>query len=491
MNNERHNSIYNNLAIKSTEELLSIWQDEEDLSWEEIVYEFIEQILQERLDEIPPRSKSLHAQELLKKSKEAFDHGDTDQAMDYCGQALELNPKLGMVYHMRGMIHEGLEEFDQALADYRKAAKLDPRLKEAQSAVYDLETYLESLIVVEEFTEELARAVDLAYDQQFDEALQICNAILEDHPNLSNAYNDRGVIYDEMGEKEKSLADYQKALQLDPTNQDARDNLASLSRELDNTFEDSDYKARLDNALEYIYEEEFDVALEICRNIKPDLPALAIAHNYYGLLMESMGQVSEAVDAYQRAVEINPTFSAGFDNLRNARWKQEAETYHRAGLENITCDPADAEMEFRVEDGYVEDESLLEDLPGWFYMDEQAFLLPGWPGYRNRPGRFGLDQLDNEFESGYIQGVIISKLLKGKMRTKNPIFLLLLSFFAVIFCFPLLFIFDLSTYLVMVIALLPFFALYCYLGFLVILTIIKSLFDEVPQEAIDRGDAFY
>jgi hypothetical protein len=48
----------------------------------------------------------------------------------------------------------------------------------------------------------------------------------------------------------------------------------------------------------------------------------------------------------------------------------------------------------------------------------------GWPGYRTRAGRSGLDPVDNDAESGYMAGVMLSRLLAGKLSSRNPLTLL-------------------------------------------------------------------
>jgi hypothetical protein len=50
--------------------------------------------------------------------------------------------------------------------------------------------------------------------------------------------------------------------------------------------------------------------------------------------------------------------------------------------------------------------------------------LQGWPGYRTRAGRSGLDPVDNDAESGHMAGVMLRRLLAGKLRTRNPLTLL-------------------------------------------------------------------
>ena len=57
------------------------------------------------------------------------------------------------------------------------------------------------------------------------------------------------------------------------------------------------------------------------------------------------------------------------------------------------------------------------------WLSEVARELPGWPGYRTRPGRSGFDPLDNEFELAHMQGLFLRRLLTGRLRTKEPAYL--------------------------------------------------------------------
>jgi hypothetical protein len=53
--------------------------------------------------------------------------------------------------------------------------------------------------------------------------------------------------------------------------------------------------------------------------------------------------------------------------------------------------------------------------------------LRGYPGYRTREGRSGLDPIDNDAEGGHMAGVFVRRLLTGKLRSKNPFTLLVLA----------------------------------------------------------------
>jgi hypothetical protein len=61
--------------------------------------------------------------------------------------------------------------------------------------------------------------------------------------------------------------------------------------------------------------------------------------------------------------------------------------------------------------------------------------LPGWPGYRTRDGRTGLDPIDTRSEAAHTAGTIVQKLIYGNIR--NPIELFLLSILGLMLVTPL------------------------------------------------------
>lgn len=61
--------------------------------------------------------------------------------------------------------------------------------------------------------------------------------------------------------------------------------------------------------------------------------------------------------------------------------------------------------------------------------------LPGWPGYRTRPGRSGYDPVDTRSEAGHTAGTIIHKLITG--RSRNPVYLLFLGILGLVLIAPL------------------------------------------------------
>ncbi len=217
-------------------------------------------------------------------------------------------------------------------------------------------------------------------------------------------------------------------MQLDPEFQDAWDNLIGIEAELEKVFMTSAAKMHLDRALEYAYSDEPGSALEECETAKSTLPRIAIAYNYLGLVLETLGELEAALDAYLTAIQLNPRFYAVRENLANARVRLEEEQYLR--MSNLGSEKASVEF---YEALYSNQLEAGQPIPGWMYLDADSFLLKGWAGHRTRPGRSGYDPLDRDFEFAHVEGVIIRRLFTGRFRTRNPVFLFIMACMGVLY----------------------------------------------------------
>lgn len=67
MSSDIRNGIYNNLNQKSTEELVEMWQTNDQVEWSALAFEIVQEILQERLGEVPPQDAPVleHVQDEL------------------------------------------------------------------------------------------------------------------------------------------------------------------------------------------------------------------------------------------------------------------------------------------------------------------------------------------------------------------------------------------------------------------------------------------
>jgi|CXWL01.1.fsa_nt_gi tetratricopeptide (TPR) repeat protein len=281
--------------------------------------------------------------------------------------------------------------------------------------------YLPPQSVETQISQILDRVDEYLENNELDKALSDCETAIQLDPDFSVAYNYRGEIYDEMGQLETAITNYQKAIELDPDYKEAWENLLSVELGLEEEFEDSVAKEYLDQALEYAYEGEIEKVLSECETAKPNMPSIAIAHNYMGLILQTANQLELAIESYNKAIQLNPRFYAARENLANAKVAWEEEQYHV--FSNL---PPIEEHEI-IETDETKIPASDEPLPQWLYMNEKSFLLMGYPGYRNRQGRSGYDPLERNAEQGRVQGIMIHLLLTRNFRTRNPIYLVIMA----------------------------------------------------------------
>ena len=71
------------------------------------------------------------------------------------------------------------------------------------------------------------------------------------------------------------------------------------------------------------------------------------------------------------------------------------------------------------------------------YDDNIRYLI-GWPGYRTSNNKSGLDYLETQAEWAHMQGVMIRWLITGKFKTRNPVYLFLMTLFGIFQASPVL-----------------------------------------------------
>lgn len=122
-----------------------------------------------------------------------------------------------------------------------------------------------------------ASAQRKAKQGDYNTALALLTQAIQCHPNRASDYNNRGLIYFQMGQREKAIADYNRALQLNPDLDSAYNNRA----------------------------------------------------NYYA----STGQLAKALTDYEKALDLNP------GNVRT--WINQAITFRELGLYDLALENLD------------------------------------------------------------------------------------------------------------------------------------------------------
>jgi tetratricopeptide (TPR) repeat protein len=483
MNDYLREQIHKNFISKETEDLLEIWKKGDTSEWEQEVFEIIKEILFERLGYVPPQSIEIQVWQILDKIEEHIKNNELDKALSECEIAVQLDPNFAKIFEYRGDIYDEMGKRDKAIINYKRAIQLDPELVDAREIMLNIESEIKKEIETQVW-QILVKVEEYLKNHELDKALSACETAIQLDPNYAITYDFRGTIYDEMGQRENALVNYQKAIHLDPALEDAWENMLSIEAEIKEEFEESIAKQHLDQALEFAYDDEPEKALEECEMAKLSMPNIAIAHNYLGLILQTLNQKEPAIDSYLEAIQLNPRFYAARENLGNIRVAWEEEQYRL--FSNLSpIETQETNIEF--------DESQIPDseehLPQWLYMDEKAFLLAGWAGHRTRLGHCGYDPLESDFEYAHMQGVIIRLLLNRKFRTRNPIYLIFMAFIGLLYCLYGLAPFLLGNFIGIITGLIS--VPYSVVGILLLTNVYLSLQFVKPDEFEDWGEPFF
>jgi TonB family protein len=139
---------------------------------------------------------------------------DFDRAIIDFENARRLSPQFAVIqkhlvvaYNSRGQIHFQKKEYKDALADVSRAIDIDPRNP----------------------TPYVNRCVIQLYGwKEYDKAIDDCNAAIRLTDKSSMAYNHRGYANEMKKNLSAALADYTKALEIDPKNDLAQNNLKRI-----------------------------------------------------------------------------------------------------------------------------------------------------------------------------------------------------------------------------------------------------------------------
>jgi tetratricopeptide (TPR) repeat protein len=186
--------------------------------------------------------------------------------------AISLQPDNANLYSQKGGILSDLKRYAEAEVALNQAIKLNPR-----SAFY-------------------SNRGSLYYNQGKPElALADYNKAIALNPNLASAYYNRGILYGNQRKPELALADYNKAIALNPNYADAYNNRGNL----------------------YKNEGKPDLALPDFNKAIALNPNLVQAYNNRGVLYSDQGKPDLALADYNKAIDLNPNLVQAYNNRGN------------------------------------------------------------------------------------------------------------------------------------------------------------------------------
>ncbi len=210
---------YETMNEMETDELIEIWQGPRHEEWTDLAFEVVQQILWERLGEVPARN----AQEREPEPKNKPQSGSNPTP----GVFLELNPGQDEPFGF-GM---SLNLIALHCPDCGKTISEQDHL--CPHCGVDLEAPLSESELNAEAFDHLAKAQALLEQgRDFNAALTEVDLALEFTPDSAQAHNQRGLVLDALGKTGLAVLAYKHALELDPGLSDARDNLMDAESEL-------------------------------------------------------------------------------------------------------------------------------------------------------------------------------------------------------------------------------------------------------------------
>ena len=246
------------------------------------------------------------------------EQGKLDEAEAVYRQLLEISPENTDLLHLLGMIALQRRSFDSAIDLLYKAVRLCP-----ESEAY-------------EFT--LAQALQDAGHPK--EALEHYQAVLERNDTFPETYHNMGIIYRFEGEIEEAKRLFRKALEMRPDFSSAYVNLALIERDeghsqtatdlLDQAIKADPHnpEAYAQKAVTYRLEGLYDQALDFYEKAL-SLSETPIYWNGMGITYERLERLDEAFQAYDCAIELDPSFADAYNNRANVyvkfgqHWKAE------------------------------------------------------------------------------------------------------------------------------------------------------------------------
>jgi uncharacterized caspase-like protein len=269
-------------------------------------------------------------------------------AIESFDRALGIDPNTAEVYLSRATAYLALNRYDNAIADYEKAQKLNPALSsrlandlarayQARGTLYTAQGNYNSALLDFDRAIELADNPALAYtgrgtvyskQRNYEAALRDLDRAIELDPRVVEAYISRGDVYYQQHHYDTALADYNQAIEIDPKTTDAyngrgdvyyfqKDDYDAALREYNRAIELSPEAPRgyVSRGRVYRYPrrnyaealQEINRAIELDRNYAP-------AYRHRGLVYDNQKNYDAALREYHRAIELDPDHVPAYSN---------------------------------------------------------------------------------------------------------------------------------------------------------------------------------
>jgi protein O-mannosyl-transferase len=266
---------------------------------------------------------------------------------------LARNPACWMAYHNRGTIYFKLHDYKKALPDFCKAIEIKPdhvAAHTSRGAIYmergDLELAAQDFqqavqLPGDQWLSHLGLGTFLKKQGRLDAALtemNLAEQLTRHEPRAPRAkiYKERGAVLHDMGRYAEAIADFTRAIELDPAEPGVSVNRAASyekqAQSQQGALRASSLQAALSDCQQALQRNANDEAAYLCRGtvrlalrepalalddfnrcleLKPDNPR---AIDNRGLAYHHLGKLDEALRDYSRGIELRPDSPDAYAN---------------------------------------------------------------------------------------------------------------------------------------------------------------------------------
>lgn len=217
-----------------------------------------------------------------------------EKAVYYYYEALASNCGYDEIHFNLATVYSQLGKIEEAKLHYTQSLFINPLSKDAYFAL--------GSILLNDLDKNLTAAVKL-----YEQAITL-------FPDNKDLYNNLGYLYIKLGQEQKALECYKKALQIDPNFEFAKRNYLILANKLgikDNIV--TIYETLLSQIIKLVEQRKYDLAEEKCYKILEIFPNDYVAKFYLANIYFSRNQLQQAIKLYQEILDLQP------DNL-NVRY---------------------------------------------------------------------------------------------------------------------------------------------------------------------------
>ena len=220
--------------------------------------------------------------------------GKYDDAIQNYVKAIELTPSDASLHYNIGTAFQAKNDIDHAEKAYKKALEVDPKNEKAKSAL-EMIAKQQSTKKVQELS---SRALDLQNAGNYPEAITAYSAALSITPSDASLIYNLGTAYQASGDFNNAQIQYQKAIDLDKTNQAYSNAFKLLKVQQAGPLIQSAINKQTSNDLNGAIA-DYLMALELS-------PDDAQTHFNLATAYQSNNQSDQAIGSYLKASQLDP-----------------------------------------------------------------------------------------------------------------------------------------------------------------------------------------